>query len=313
MSVPFLSSWDQVRLFLALMRARSLAGAGKRVQLDASNVSRRLVRLEAEMGIPLFDRTRGGLVPTSAAENLLPHAEEVELGMARFAAAGAPVETAVEGVVRVTAPPGVADTFVAPLLTDRHARHPRLSIELDASVGYADLTRREADLALRTVRPERGELLVAQLVATRERPMASAEYARDVGRLAAFEDARWVAWGDELAHLPGPRWLRTHAPSVVPVLRSNHFSSVLAATRAGLGVAVLPEPYLRTGLVPIAHGKALSGAWATLPSTELWLVAHRALRHVPRVASVWEFLSEKLGAFALDGVRPRRRASGGRR
>jgi DNA-binding transcriptional LysR family regulator len=307
MSQSFLASWDQVRLFLALMRARTLAGAGKRIELDASNVSRQLVRLEDALGTTLFDRTRDGLVPTIAAENLLTHAEEVELGVARFAAASAQVETAVEGVVRVTAPPGVADTFVAPLLKELHVRHPKLVIELDASVGYADLTRREADLALRTVRPQSGDLWVTQVVATRELPMASADYAREVGRLRTFEDARWIAWGDELAHLPGPRWLRMNAPIIVPVLRTNHFSSLLAAPQSGLGVAVLPEPYLLTGLVPMAHGKRLSPAWATLPATELWLVAHQALRRVPRVAAVWDFLLEKLGAFsATTAVAPGR-------
>jgi DNA-binding transcriptional LysR family regulator len=134
--------------------------------------------------------------------------------------------------------------------------------------------------------------------------MASPAYAHEVGRLARFEDARWVAFGDELAHLPGPRWLRAHAPAVVPVLRSNHFSSLLAATRAGLGVAVLPEPYALTGLVPIAHTKRLASAWKTLPSTRLWVVAHRALRRVPRVAAVWDLLLEKLSAFPLSRARP---------
>ena len=135
-----LASWDQVRLFLALMRARSLAGAGRRLDLDASNVSRRLARLEADLGVHLFDRTREGLVPTSAAENLLAHAEEAELGIARFAAEGAQSEVAVEGVVRLTVPPGVAETFIAPLLPELHELHPRLSVELDASVRHADLT-----------------------------------------------------------------------------------------------------------------------------------------------------------------------------
>ncbi len=318
MSDAALPSWDQVRLFLALMRARTLAGAAKRVQLDASNVSRRLARLEEELGVPLFDRTRDGLVPTSAAENLLAHAEEAELGIARFAAASAQVETRIEGVVRVTAPPGVADSFVAPLLAELHARHPRLTLELDASVGYSDLTRREADLALRTSRPESGDLIVAQVVATRELPLASADYARELGRLGRFADARWLAWGDELAHLPGPRWLRKHAPDVTPVLRSNHFSSLLAAARAGLGVAVLPAPYVLTGLVPVAHGRRLAAAWAALPSTELWMAAHQALRRTPRVAAVWEFLLEKLRAFPATRARipnddaptrPARRAS----
>ena len=289
-----LPSWDQVRLFLALMRARSLAGAGKRIDLDASNVSRGLARLEAALGVHLFDRTRDGLVPTSAAEDLLVHAEEIELGVARFAAASAQTEATVEGVVRLTAPPGVADRFIAPLLPELCALHPGLSIDLDASVRYADLTRREADIALRTVRPHGGDLMVTRVVATRELPMAAKAYAREVGVIGALTDARWIGWSDELAHLPGPQGLKRSAPGLVPVLRSNHVPSVLAAAHAGLGIAVLPEPYLLTGLVPIAHQSALAPLWATLPATELWLVAHRALRNVPRVATVWEFLLTNL-------------------
>lgn len=287
--------WEQIRLFLAVMRARTLVGAGRRVGLDASNVSRRLARLEEELGAPLFDRTRDGLVPTSAAEHLLPHAEEVELAVAHFASAGNQVETTVEGLVRITAPPGVADTFVAPLLPLLLARYPSLLIELDASVSYADLTRREADLALRTVRPQSGELLVIQVAATHELPLTSPDYAASLGTLQAFSDARWLGWGDQLAHLAGSRWLGAHAPNLVPVLRSNHAASLIAAARAGLGLVLLPAPYTRLGLVPVTPGEALTTAWADLPATELWLVAHRAQRHVPRVAAVWDFLLDQLG------------------
>ena len=136
--------------------------------------------------------------------------------------------------------------------------------------------------------------MVTQIVATRELPMASAAYARAVGELGAVGDARWIGWSEELAHLAGPRWLKANAPGVVPILRSNHYPSVLAAAHAGLGIAVLPAPYLRTGLVAVAHRPELAPIWATLPSAELWLVAHRALRNVPRVASVWGFLLTKL-------------------
>ena len=290
-------SWDQVRLFLALMRSHSLTDAGVRVGMDASTVSRRLSRLEDELDVVLFDRTREGLIPTAAAEKLLTHAEEAELGIAKFSTAGAQIETTVEGLVRITAPPGVADTFVVPLLPELLAKYPRLTLEIDASIAYADLTRREADVALRTVRPTGGELLVTRVVAARSLPMTNEKYAQKLGKMGEFSEARWITWGDELAHLGAPKWLREHAPSVVPVMRSNHFASMLAATRAGLGVCVLPEPYILTGLVPIEHSKRLAAAWAALPPSELWLVAHQALRNVPRVAAVWEFLLEKLSSF----------------
>lgn len=288
--------WEQVRLFLAVMRERSLARASARLSLDVSTVSRRLDRLEGEVGALLFDRTRDGTTPTVLAEQMLPHAEEMELAAVRFAAAGAKSETAVEGVVRLTVPPGIADAFVAPALARLRERHPKLSIALDASVGYADLTRREADLAIRAVRPASGELVAMKLVTARAVPLASAAYAKELGRLKRLEDARWIAWDDDLAHLADAVWLRKHAPSVVPVLRTSHFASQLAAARAGLGAVITAQPFAATGLVEVAHARSLDTAWEELPSGSLWLVGHRALRHVPRVAAVWSFVVEELGA-----------------
>jgi len=292
---PSSLDWDQVRLFVAVMRARSLAGAGARLGMDVSTVSRRLDRLEEELGLTLFDRTRDGTLPTMLAEQMFPFAEEIELGVARFSAAGEQVETAVEGVVRLTVPPGVADTFVAPALVELHARHPKLVIELDASVSYADLTRREADIALRLMRPTSGELVMTKLVTTRDMPMTSPKYAKELGKLKRLSEARWITWGTDLAHLPSGRWLREHGPDVTPVLRTSHFGSQLAAARSGLGVVLLAEPYASKDLVPIAHGRALGDAWAALPTSELWLVGHRALRNVPRIAAVWELILERLG------------------
>jgi DNA-binding transcriptional LysR family regulator len=290
--------WEQVRLFLAVVRERSLAAASERLELDISTVSRRLDRLETHLGAPLFDRTRDGTKPTVLAEQMLPHAEEMELAAIRFAAAGAQAETNVEGTVRVTVPPGIADTFVAPALARLHERYPRLVVELDASVGYADLTRREADLAVRAARPTSGDLVSFKLITVRSAPLASPAYARSLGKLKALDAARWIVWGHDLAHLPDSVWLRKHAPNVVPVLLTSHFGSQLAAARAGLGALVTAHPFERTGLVEIAHARSLDAAWSELPSGSLWLVGHRALRQVPRVAAVWTFLVETLSPKA---------------
>jgi DNA-binding transcriptional LysR family regulator len=295
--------WDQIRLFLAVARGGTLLAAGARLGLDVSTVSRRLDRLEEDVGVALFDRARHGTTLTAAAEQMLPHAEEMEADLRRFAAAVAEVETEAEGVVRVTVPPGVADTFIAPALTELHARHPRIVVELDASVSYADLTRREADIALRTRRPSSGDLVLTRVYEGRAAPMTSPAYAAELGALRKLEDARWIAWGDDLAHLPGARWLREHGPDVSPVLRTSHFGSQLAAARAGLGVMMSSEPYRAHGLVPVKPGRALATAWAALPGEELWLVGHRALRNVPRVAAVWEFLVERLSAPSASRVR----------
>jgi len=287
--------WDQVRVFLAVARAGQLARAAARLGLDVSTVSRRIDRLEDELGVHLFDRTREGTVATAAAEAMLPAAEDMERGLAQFATAVDAIETTAEGLVRLTAPPGLADAFIAPLLARFHQRFPRVAIELDASVGYADLTRREADLALRATRPRSGDLIAVKLVSTRAFPMTSADYAAELGRLKRWTDARWIIYGADLAHIPTARWVTEHVPGVVPVLRTSHFASQIAAAAAGTGVVLSSEPFrFVRPLVPITVSRALQPAWDALPVEELWLVGHRALRTVPRIAALWDFLAEHL-------------------
>lgn len=288
--------WDQVRVFLAVARAGQLAGAAARLGLDVSTVSRRIDRLEAELGIHLFDRTRDGTVATAAAEAMLPAAEDMERGLAQFAAAVDAIETTAEGVVRLTVPPGLADAFVAPMLTRFHRRFPRVAIELDATVGYADLTRREADLALRATRPRSGDLIAVKLISTQALPMTSPGYAAELGKLKKWTDARWITYGADLAQIPTARWV-TEQVGATPVLRTSHMPSQVAAATAGLGVMIVSEPFRAVRpLVPVAISRALQPGWDALPVEELWLVGHRALRTVPRIAAVWDFLAEHMSS-----------------
>ncbi|MCA9517906.1 MAG: LysR family transcriptional regulator [Myxococcales bacterium] len=286
--------WNQVRVFLAVARAGRLPGAAERLGMTVSTVSRRLDRLEEDLGLHLFDRSHDGTAPTAAAEGMLPAAEEMERALAGFAAAADAVESTAEGVVRVSTPPGVADAFVAPLLARLRESFPRVVVELDASVGYADLTRRDADIAIRALRPRSGDLVAKRLTVTRAAALASPGYAAELGTLERATDARWIVWGRELMHIPTGRWLATHVgegPHVA--LRTSHFASQLRAAAAGLGVVLAAEPFCHVHrLVPIAFGPALAAARDALPVEELWLVGHRALRAVPRIAAVWGFLED---------------------
>lgn len=288
--------WDLVRVFLDVARTGKLAGAAERVGLDVSTISRRLDRLEDELGLTLFERGPGGVIATAAGERLLPAAEEMARAIGELGVALDAVEAEAEGVVRLTAPPGVADVFVAPALIEFHRRHPRVRIDLDASVGYADLTRGEADLALRARRPARGDLVAQKLVTTRSIPAAAPAYVDALGPVRSLDDVRWIAWGHDLAQIPEARWLSAHV-TAPPVLRTSAFSAQLNAAATGLGAVLAPEPYLdRFGLVPVRRGRGLAAAWDALPAGELWLVGHVALRRVPRVAVLWQFVVEQFTA-----------------
>ena len=288
--------WDDVRLFLTLCRSRTVGSAAATLGIDSSTVSRRLAALEQALAATLFDRGRDGISATKAAEDLLPVAEAIEEVMTRFAHAADGLEREVSGLVRMTCPPDVAEVVVAPLLHELLARHPALRVELDAGEAVLDLTRREADLALRTVRPQRGDLVVTRLQTVRWVLVAAPKVARQLGTMRAWTDAPWVGWGERLSNLAPARWFAAHVRGSDPVVRSDSLRVQLAVVATSVGVALVPEPSVKHyGLVPVKLSAALRQAAATWPSDELFLVTHRALREVPRVRAVWELLVERVG------------------
>jgi DNA-binding transcriptional LysR family regulator len=292
--------WDDVRLFLALHRERTLAAAARAVGLDASTLSRRLVALEQALGTHLFDRTRDGLVPSAGAELLLPAAEEMAQAHASFARDARSFERVAEGTVRLSVPPGLAEVFVVPALVRLRKRHPRIRVDLDASLHFVDLTRREADLAIRTRRPQTGDLVSLKLGERRWTPTLAARLAGKGrrGAVKAWGAVPWIGWGDDMASFPPAAWVARHVPRDAVVLRTSQITTQVAAVTAGLGAALLPPVFARSaGLAPLRHGAALARSAGDLPSNETWLVGHRALRAVPRVAAVWSVLVDEFSRF----------------
>ncbi|HJL00354.1 MAG TPA: LysR family transcriptional regulator [Polyangiaceae bacterium LLY-WYZ-15_(1-7)] len=288
--------WDDVRLFLALCRSRTLGEAAQALGVDGSTVSRRLAALEESLGASLFDRGRSGVAATAAADALLPVAEEIEHGMARFAGAAEALERDVSGLVRVACPPDAAEVLIAPALPALFARHPGLRIELQAGEALVDVGRRAADIALRIVRPERGDLIVRKLPAVRWVLAAAPELAEVLAPVRRWRDVPWIACGDALAHVPAARWVRAHGGDEA-VLRTDSVRLQIAAVEAGVGAALVPAASVRHyGLVEVEVAPALWEKTSPWPEDALYLLTHRSLRRVPRVNAVWELLIERVEA-----------------
>jgi DNA-binding transcriptional LysR family regulator len=286
--------WDDVRLFLALCRSRTVGAAARQLGVDPSTVSRRLGALEQAVAATLFDRGRDGISATKAAEDLMPVAEAIEEAMARFGRAAEGLEREASGLVRITCPSDAAEVAVVPLVQELLRRHPALRIDLDAGEAVRELTRREADVAIRTVRPVRGDLIVTRLFTVSWVLAASPALARKLGTLRVWTDAAWVGWGERRSDTPPARWYAKHVRGE-PAARSDSVRVQLALVAAGAGVMLMPaRSVAHYGLVPVVLGAALRPAAATWPTSELYLVTHRALRDVPRVRVVWELLLERL-------------------
>ncbi|MBL0216937.1 MAG: LysR family transcriptional regulator [Myxococcales bacterium] len=287
--------WDDIRIFLAIHRHHTLAAAAGKLAIDTSTVSRRLAALEADLGHPLFERTRTGLQPTAAAGRVLAAAEAMEAAHARMTREASEVETTAEGIVRISTAPGLSSVFVAPMLVRLRKLYPRISIELDAAVAARDLTRHEADLAIRSVRSQGAELVTTKLVTASWVAAAAKPVAAKLGTLTAWSAAPWITWDRDLASFPATRWVAAHVEPRSIALRTSDFPAQLNAAASGLGVVLAPVPYLeRANLVPVRFAPGLAKAAEAWPADDLWLVGHRALREVPRVAAVWSFLVDEL-------------------
>jgi DNA-binding transcriptional LysR family regulator len=285
--------WDDARILLALLQTRSLLAAGKALGLNASTVSRRLDALERTLGGRLFDRSPEGALPTALAEEMAPHAEMMERAAVALAMTAEGREVVPEGEVRITAPPGYAEYLLAPAMPRLLARYPALRVTLDASARVADLTRREADLAVRSERPTTGDLVATKLGSIHAAFLTSPRYAASLAPLRRLSDARWITWGPDFAHVAPARFIAANIPEASIALRTSHLGTQVAAAEAGVGVLFADRNLLRVrrlAEVPLAEELR-----AMLPAStgELWLVGHRALRDVPRIAATWDFLLEE--------------------
>jgi DNA-binding transcriptional LysR family regulator len=283
--------WDDLRIFLAAFREGSCAAAGARLGVNQSTVSRRIGALERDLGVRLFDRLPEGLVPTAAAEEIVPRAELFEATAAELMDAVEGIDTRLAGVVRVALPEMIASELIVPALPGFLRECPGLRVELIAGDVIVDLTRREADLALRFVRPESGDLIVRRVATLRFGVFGSKEYLR-AHRGKSPEELAWLDWDTTKAHLPDAAWLHAVFPRVEPVLRTTSLAVRMRATLGGLGVSVLARPLAER----YPELEAIEGL-PPIPEIPVWLVGHRALRNLPRIKAVWTLLEELTSEF----------------
>jgi DNA-binding transcriptional LysR family regulator len=280
---------SSVELLLELEASGSATQAALQLETTPATVLRRLERLEAELGVRLFDRHPTGLRPTPAYALVRPWAEQAQAAAVGLLRQLSQVEQRPAGVVRLATPPAVANLFIVPALPSLRARYPELVVELVPATALVDLSQREADLALRTVKPAGGELVVQRLSTYRLGVFGARKLRPLVPGPQRLADYPWVGWATTMAAIPEAQWLAHTVPEARVVFRSNELGTLLAAAQAGLGAIAVADVVARqAGLVP------LELETPPLPEGAIWLVAHQALRPVPRVAAVWEWLVDRM-------------------
>ncbi len=288
---------DDLPLVLALARTGTLAAAAESLDVDVSTVFRRLNALEKRLRVRLFDRSPRGYRLTEAGERASAAAEAIETELHALDRDITGRDQQLSGNLRVTASETLSHAVLPKLFADFHAQHPRIQLTLSIDNRVLDLSRREADVALRTRRPNDPALFGRKLASiawavygseARSRPL------RREGRAFSFARHAVIGWDAPGARSAANDWVARHVPEQQIIYRSNSLVNQLMAVRAGIGVALLPC-YLAD---PESQVRRLTGPIEEIAG-ELWIVTHKDLKETARIRA---FLS-----IVGDGIASHRR------
>jgi len=296
--------WDDLRVFLAVHRTRSHAGAGRLLRVAPTTVGRRIAALEAAIGSRLFTRRADGLVGTAAAAALAARAERVEAELLDAERELSGADARPTGTVRITSGDGFAAFVLAPALPGFLAAHPGLAVEVWADVRALDLTRGEADVALRNFRPRERSLVARKLGIERTGLFAASSYLARRGRPRTARELAGhdlVLYDRAFERQRGQAWLRQVGGQARVAVRANSTTMLHAACAAGAGIALLSHAFVRgdARLEPVLPALAP-------PPLELWAVTHVDLRATARVAATLRWLEQLVRHTSFDHPEPDR-------
>lgn len=293
--------WDDARLFLAVADAGSVSAAARQLKITQPTASRRIAQLEAGLGEPLFVRSAGGATLTRFGETLLEPARRMAEGAGELSRAAARGETTIEGIVRLTAPPGIAFALCAPFAAELRTALPALQLEVVSSTRYLDLSRREADLALRFERPALRDQALLASVEMEVAAYATRELVRSLGRRPGIADVPWIGWARPFDDQPPTSMLARKIPDFRPSFASDDFLVQYRAAELGVGALLLGRMRSRfERATPLVELRLHD-----LPrvKTHLHLVCAKSALWVPRIRAVADRLGAELARIETSGRR----------
>ncbi|WP_244038332.1 LysR family transcriptional regulator [Methylobacterium sp. E-066] len=285
-----LLDWDEFRFVKTVAERGGLTAAAAQLGINHSTAFRRLEAIEAQLEMRLFERLRTGYVPTPAGLAMIEAAARIETDVTGFARTVAGQGQTLAGELRVTAPVNVATGLLMPILATFCTRYPQIRLDLILAEQALNLSRRDADVAIRASRNPSETLVGRRLTG-----LAWAVYGRADRAYGDLATEDWVVPGSAVAAGLFAPFIAARAPAERIKLRINTVTGLTAAVAAGIGIGPLPcfegdaDPALRR----------LSGPHPEI-GADLWMLTHPDLRHAGRVRAFMDHLAE-----AILPLRPR--------
>jgi DNA-binding transcriptional LysR family regulator len=288
-------NWDELRTFVEVARDGSLSAAARRLGLTQPTVGRHIDALEAALGLTLFARSPRGLTPTPAALALEPHVEAMAAAAAALARTASGEAAADRGAVRVTASEIIGSEVLPPILAAFHAAHPGIAVELALSNRTADLARRDADVAVRMVRPTQSGLVARRIGSSRIGLYAHRDYLARFGEPRSHTDLAnhcFIGFDRDNSSFRAAGDFARKLTREFFGFRCDNDLAQLAALRAGVGIGGCQENIARrtpelVAVLPNAFHYVL----------EVWLVMHEDLKATRRVRLLFDHLAAGLTAY----------------
>ncbi len=283
--------WDDLRVVLAVSREGTLSGAARRLGVTHSTVFRRLGAIEEQIGVRLFERFRDGYVPTPAGETAAETAARLDDEVLTLERRLSGQDLRPSGVVRITTTDTLG-TILMRHLPAMRALHPGIQFEVAISNAMANLSRREAEIAIRPT-PEPPEILVGRRVAAIAHAIYGSKAYLSGHPEKEMSAHDWIALDDALASTAIGRWIHENLRTANITCRVDALPALRDAALAGLGLALLPC-YLGD---PTPGLGRLAQKTMTEPRSALWLLTHDDLKRTARIRVTLDFLAK---AFASE-------------
>ncbi|CUH64722.1 HTH-type transcriptional activator CmpR [Thalassovita gelatinovora] len=289
------TDWALVRSFLAVAELGSLSAAARQLGVSQPTLGRQIRQIETDLGAGLFTRQPRGFDLTEAGQSILPAAKRMQEAMNDIALTVAGHDTTTTGTVRITASEVVALHYMPGIMANIRAALPGVCIDLVASDRSDNLLFREADIAVRMYRPEQLEIVTRKLGEIRLGVCAARSYLDRCGRpqtaqemmdhaLVGYDQSELILRGMRAMGWPATRdWFAT---------RSDDQNVYWELIRAGCGVG-----FGQQRMIAVDPEVELLDIGVEIPPLPVWLAAPQAVRHTPRIAAVWDQLSEGLAPF----------------